>query len=143
MMGAVALLYFLAIVSGLILVLPRLARDLFALRAGRNRKRMWLDAHNVIGVVGLPFHVFIAISVVVFAFGGADPRCCRTGIVYDGQLDRIARIGDPFGSAAPSGVKADDAAARRAAGAAARGLAGLRGAADRLHHARRPRMRWR
>ncbi|HEV7660900.1 MAG TPA: PepSY-associated TM helix domain-containing protein [Allosphingosinicella sp.] len=104
-MGAVALLYFLAIVSGLILILPRLARDLFALRAGRNRKRMWLDAHNAIGVVGLPFHVFIAVSVVIFAFG--EPILnLQDRLVYDGRLDRIAQIGDPFAAAEPSGVKA-------------------------------------
>jgi uncharacterized iron-regulated membrane protein len=103
--GAVALLYFLAIASGLILILPRLARDLFALRAGRNCKRLWLDAHNAIGVVGLPFHVFIAVSVVIFAFG--EPILnLQDRLVYGGQLDRIAQIGDPFAAAAPSGVKA-------------------------------------
>ena len=56
-MGVVSALYVVAIVSGLILVLPTLARDFLALRIGPNLKRMWLDAHNLIGVASLPFHL--------------------------------------------------------------------------------------
>ena len=47
-MGAVALLYAIALVSGLIVLLPSLVKDLFALRLGKNVKRMWLDVHNVL-----------------------------------------------------------------------------------------------
>src|SRR5690606_5613646 len=67
-MGAICVLYVLALVSGLIVLLPTLAKDLFAVRAGRNRKRFWLDTHNVVGLASLPFHVVIALSVIVFAF---------------------------------------------------------------------------
>jgi uncharacterized iron-regulated membrane protein len=67
-MGVIAALYFVALVSGLVVLLPSLARDLFALRTGRNLKRMWLDAHNAVGVVSLPFHIVMALSSVVFAF---------------------------------------------------------------------------
>ncbi|MBS1186488.1 MAG: PepSY-associated helix family protein 10 [Burkholderiaceae bacterium] len=67
-MGAVAILYFLALVSGVILLLPSLVRDFFAMRVGKNLKRMWLDAHNVVGIISLPFHVLIALTAVVFAF---------------------------------------------------------------------------
>ena len=34
----------------------------------RNRKRFWLDAHNVIGIASLPFHIVISLTVIVFAF---------------------------------------------------------------------------
>ena len=67
-MGVVSALYALALVSGVIVLLPTLAQDLLALRVGRNRKRMWLDAHNLLGVASLPFHLVMALSAVVFAF---------------------------------------------------------------------------
>lgn len=67
-MGAVAALYFVALISGVVVLLPSLVKDFFALRVGRNLKRMWLDAHNVVGIVSLPFHIVMALSAVVFAY---------------------------------------------------------------------------
>src|SRR5258706_6667875 len=63
-MGVVSLLYGLALVSGVIVLLPTLVKDLFVVRVGKNLKRMWLDAHNVIGILSLPFHLVMALSVV-------------------------------------------------------------------------------
>ncbi|WP_430461768.1 PepSY-associated TM helix domain-containing protein [Thalassolituus sp. LLYu03] len=68
LMGVAGALYALALISGLILLLPTLVKDFFVLRPGKNRKRFWLDAHNVIGITSLPFHLVIAFTVVVFAF---------------------------------------------------------------------------
>lgn len=65
--GIVSMLYLVAIVSGLIILLPSLVKDLFALRVGQNLKRMWLDVHNVLGLFSLPFHVMIALTAIVFA----------------------------------------------------------------------------
>ena len=79
-MGIVALLYFMALVSGVIVLLPSLVKDLFALRLGRNLKRMWLDVHNVLGIFSLPFHIIMALTALIFAFH--DP-------IYDAQ-DRLA-----------------------------------------------------
>src|SRR5690606_13455050 len=67
-MGVVSALYALALVSGVIVLLPTLLQDLLALRIGKNRKRLWLDAHNLLGVASLPFHLVMALSAVVFAF---------------------------------------------------------------------------
>ena len=67
-MGVVALLYAVALVSGVIILLPTLAKDVFALRIGRNLKRLWLDVHNALGFVSLPFHLVMALTCVVFAF---------------------------------------------------------------------------
>lgn len=67
-MGAIALLYGVALISGVIVLLPSLVKDLFALRFGANVKRMWLDVHNVLGLFSLPFHVVMALSATVFAF---------------------------------------------------------------------------
>lgn len=67
-MGVVALLYFLAIMTGLVVLLPTLVKDYFAIRKGKNKKRFWLDTHNVVGISSLPFHMIICVTVVVFAF---------------------------------------------------------------------------
>lgn len=67
-MGVVAILYFLALMTGLLLLLPTLVKDYFAVRPGKNKKRFWLDTHNVVGITSLPFHIIICISVIVFAF---------------------------------------------------------------------------
>ncbi|WEF34962.1 PepSY-associated TM helix domain-containing protein [Pseudoduganella chitinolytica] len=83
-MGVAGLLYFLALVSGVILLLPTLVKDFFALRPGKNRKRFWLDAHNILGITSLPFHIVISITVVVFAFHDQFYDGLR-GIVYRDQ----------------------------------------------------------
>lgn len=67
-MGIVAVLYFLALMTGLVVLLPTLVKDYFAIRAGKNKKRFWLDAHNVVGITSLPFHIIISVSVIGFAF---------------------------------------------------------------------------
>jgi uncharacterized iron-regulated membrane protein len=67
-MGVASVLYFLALVSGVILLLPTLVKDFFALRPGKNRKRFWLDAHNIIGITSLPFHLVICLTTIVFVF---------------------------------------------------------------------------
>ena len=67
-MGIVAVLYFLALMTGLIVLLPTLVKDYFAIRAGKNKKRFWLDAHNVIGITSLPFHIIICVTVISFAY---------------------------------------------------------------------------
>ena len=85
LMGIVSLLYGLALVSGVVIHLPKLVGDLFALRRGRNLKQFWQDAHNVVGVLSLPMHIMFAITgallCLMFALMLAlDP------VVYRGQL---------------------------------------------------------
>ena len=85
-MGAVALAYAVALLSGLIVLLPTLVKDVFALRAGKNIKRMWLDAHNALGIFSLPFHLAIALTSVVFAFH--DPFYdTQAKLLYGGSID--------------------------------------------------------
>ncbi|AOY00727.1 PepSY domain-containing protein [Jeongeupia sp. USM3] len=70
LMGIISVLYGLALVSGLIVHLPLLKKDLFALRPGKNLKRFWQDAHNVIGVLSLPFHLVFAVTGAIFCLFG-------------------------------------------------------------------------
>ena len=85
LMGIVSLLYGIALTSGFVIHLPRLLKDLFALRSGRNLKRFWQDAHNVIGVLSLPFHIVFAVTgallcLLVVLMLALNP------LVYDGKL---------------------------------------------------------
>ncbi len=74
LMGVISLIYGAALLSGLVIHAPQLARSLFAVRSGRNRKRFLQDVHNVVGVLSLPFHlmyaftgVFFTLAIVLFA----------------------------------------------------------------------------
>ncbi|MFT8475421.1 MAG: PepSY-associated TM helix domain-containing protein [Acetobacter orientalis] len=69
-MGTVALLYAVALVSGVIAYLPALVKMLFAVRLGQSLRKRWLDFHNLLGLFSLPFHIIMAVSSVVFAFHG-------------------------------------------------------------------------
>lgn len=94
-MGGISILYVLALVSGVIIILPSLARDLCALRIGPNLKRMWMDAHNLVGIVSLPFHMVIALTAVVFGlhdeiYGVLDR------VVYEGNLKKVFQAESPL-----------------------------------------------
>ena len=86
LMGVVALLYGIALVSGLVIHLPMLVRNLFALRAGRNLKQFWQDAHNVIGVLSLPFHLVFAVTGAVLCLL-AVAMVVLNPLVFDGKLN--------------------------------------------------------
>ncbi len=79
-LGIAAGLYFLALISGVIFLLPTLVKSLFALRQNKGASRFWLDSHNLIGVVSLPFHFIIAWTAVVFALH--DPFYGGLSVVY-------------------------------------------------------------
>lgn len=85
LMGIVSLLYGVALLSGLVIHLPKLFGDLFALRPGRNLKQMWQDAHNVVGVLSLPFHLMFAVTgallcLVFLQMAALNP------LVFEGKL---------------------------------------------------------
>lgn len=67
--GVFCILYGLALVSGVVIYAPAFLKDLMALRIGRNVKRLWQDAHNVVGMLSLPFHIIFAWSGAVLTIG--------------------------------------------------------------------------
>lgn len=67
--GFICILYGVALVTGVIMYAPNFLGDLFALRVGKNLKRLWQDAHNVIGMLSLPFHAVFAWSGAVLCIG--------------------------------------------------------------------------
>lgn len=99
-MGIVAALYTLALVSGVVVLIPSLVKDFFALRIGKNLKRMWLDAHNVVGIVSLPFHLVMALTAVVFAYHDGI-YFLQDKLIHDGQWSNaFQRQGPPPGDRA-------------------------------------------
>jgi len=81
--GIAAMFMFAAIISGIV-AHRNFFKDFFSFRPGKG-KRSWLDAHNLCGVLALPFHLVITFSGLILlgsqlmpsvsmsAFGG-DPR---------------------------------------------------------------------
>ncbi|MEM5505407.1 PepSY-associated TM helix domain-containing protein [Shewanella frigidimarina] len=67
-LGGASVLYFLALVSGVIFLLPTLVNSFLAIRKNKGVNRFWLDSHNLVGIISLPFHLIIAWTVIVFAF---------------------------------------------------------------------------
>ncbi|KAF0225437.1 MAG: pepSY-associated TM [Rhodospirillaceae bacterium] len=92
--GLAAGLYTVALVSGLIILLPSLIKDLFALRLGHNLKRLWLDAHNLVGLFSLPFHLVMALSAVVFGWHDLLYDSLNEA-VYKGQMRTVMRASNP------------------------------------------------
>lgn len=86
--GVVSVLYGLALVSGVVLYAPVFFKDLFALRIGANVKRLWQDAHNVVGMLSLPFHVIFAWSGAVLCLGVLLLAPFQF-LVFDGKLMQI------------------------------------------------------
>lgn len=66
-LGIASFLYFIALVSGVIILMPTLVKRFFALRTKAGANRFWLDSHNLVGIASLPFHIVIALTVVVFS----------------------------------------------------------------------------
>lgn len=120
-MGIVSMMYGVALVSGVLIHLPLLLRDLFALRPGRNLKRFWQDAHNAIGVCSLPFHIVFAISGALLCLSAVLIALMNVP-VFGGELPleirratRVSTGADASGEASPMQSPAALVTAARAA----------------------------
>ncbi|WP_116368157.1 PepSY-associated TM helix domain-containing protein [Parahaliea mediterranea] len=107
-MGAVALLYGVALVSGVIVLVPTLVKDLFAFRLGKNLKRLWLDFHNLLGIFSLPFHLIMALTSVIFAFHD-QIYDAQEALVYRGE-NALTQPSREAGSAENTGARLSPAA---------------------------------
>ncbi|WP_440056880.1 PepSY-associated TM helix domain-containing protein (plasmid) [Pseudoalteromonas sp. T1lg65] len=63
--GLVTLFFFVALLSGLVIHWRKLASNFFQYRQDKNKDK-WRDAHNLIGTMGLPFHIMYAFTGLVF-----------------------------------------------------------------------------
>ncbi|WP_426399377.1 PepSY-associated TM helix domain-containing protein [Ralstonia sp. R-29] len=99
-MGAISVLYGVALISGVLLHLPRLKKDLLAVRSGRNLKRFWMDMHNVLGLFSLPFHLIFAITAPVLCLSVVLMAVFNT-VALNGKLfDAVPRVTTAAGTVA-------------------------------------------
>ncbi len=104
--GICAMFMLVAIVSGVI-THKKIFTDFFTFRWGKGQ-RSWLDAHNVLSVLGLPFHAMITYTGLVtlmalyFPWG---PQAVFTTpaerAVYNESFSAFISPGKPSGEAAP------------------------------------------
>lgn len=83
--GIVCVLYGLALVSGVLIYLPVLARDILAMRWQQGSKTRWLDLHNLLGLTSLPFHLMFAWSGAILTIGFVLLAPFQF-MVFDGKL---------------------------------------------------------
>ncbi|SEK78421.1 Uncharacterized iron-regulated membrane protein [Stigmatella aurantiaca] len=84
--GGAGILMLVSLLSGLV-IHRRIFQDFFTLRPQATRQRAWLDAHNVLGVLGLPFHLLIAytgLAIFVFTYMDAGLK-----VAYAGDAERF------------------------------------------------------
>lgn len=106
-LGVICVLYGLALVSGIVIFAPNFLKDLFVVRSGKkNKKRFWLDAHNVVGVISLPWHVVFAWSSAILAIGIFFIAPFQF-LVFDDNL--IETVGPELGALPPVEVTGDAA----------------------------------
>lgn len=80
--GLAGMFMLLALVSGII-IHRRIFKDFFTLRPNANGQRAWLDAHNLFGVLGLPFHLVMAYTGVAIFVASYMPAGIQ--VAYDGN----------------------------------------------------------
>jgi len=110
--GVATMLMLLAIVSGVI-THKKIFKDFFTFRPGKGQ-RSWLDAHNVVSVMALPFFLMITYSGLVFflfaympagkdVIYGTDPETSEAYYdeLYEGGEHKHAPIGRPTAPLAP------------------------------------------
>ncbi len=66
--GAVGMMMLIGLLTGIV-IHKRIFKDFFTFRPGSGAQRSWLDAHNALGVLTLPFLVVITFSgLAIFAY---------------------------------------------------------------------------
>lgn len=69
--GIASMFMLIALITGVV-VHKKIFADFFTFRPGKGQ-RSWLDAHNVLGVVSLPFHLMITYSGLLFLMSTLMP----------------------------------------------------------------------
>ncbi len=67
--GLVALFFFLAIVTGILVHWQKIKSNFFVFRPKQKLKTVWTDAHTALGVIGLPFQFIYALTGCMFGLG--------------------------------------------------------------------------
>jgi uncharacterized iron-regulated membrane protein len=104
--GFATMFMLVALITGII-VHKKIFRDFFTFRPGKGQ-RSWLDAHNVLSVVALPFHLMITYSGLIFMGFSYMPLivAAHYGVDDEARQQFISEVFDPPGLVAPTGESA-------------------------------------
>lgn len=86
--GMAGIVMLVACISGIV-VHKRIFKDMFLFRPRASRHRSWLDAHNVLSVLPLPFHIIIVYTGLVTLYWLYVPVGITS--LYDGSEDAFRR----------------------------------------------------
>jgi uncharacterized iron-regulated membrane protein len=84
--GLAGMFMLVALVSGVI-IHRRIFKDFFTLRPHANGQRAWLDAHNLFGVVGFPFHLVLAYTGMMIFLTSYMPAGLQ--VAYGSDIGRM------------------------------------------------------
>lgn len=91
--GVATLLMFIALLTGIV-THRRFFKDFFTFRPGKGGQRAWLDAHNVTGVLALPFYLMITFSGLMIFHSLYMPAGIATAYRGDKGVDSAAYFAD-------------------------------------------------
>jgi uncharacterized iron-regulated membrane protein len=86
--GAAGLAMLVACISGIV-IHKRIFRDFFVFRPRAARQRAWMDTHNMLSVLPLPFHMMMAYTGLVLLYYAYIPA--GVTMLYAGDTDAYLR----------------------------------------------------
>lgn len=86
--GLVALFFFLAIVTGILVHWKKIKSNFFVFRPKQKLKTVWTDAHTALGVIGLPFQFIYALTGSMFGLG-IVVASSNALWVYNGDVEKM------------------------------------------------------
>jgi uncharacterized iron-regulated membrane protein len=87
--GAAGIVMMMACIGGVIIHKKRIFKDYFTFRPESSRARSWQDAHNILGVLPLPFHFIMAYTGLVILFWQYIPAPIQ--VFYNGSTAAFHR----------------------------------------------------
>ncbi|AXQ29355.1 PepSY domain-containing protein [Solimonas sp. K1W22B-7] len=93
--GVATLMMMVALVTGVV-IHKKIFKDFFTFRPGKSKPRAWLDAHNVSGVMALPFFLVISYSgLLTLAYVFMPAGMIAAGVDSERFLGEISPREDP------------------------------------------------
>lgn len=99
--GVATMLMFVALITGVI-THRRIFKDFFTFRPGKGGQRAWMDAHNVTGVLVLPFYLMITFSGLMIFHTLYLPAGIAAAYKTDKGVDANAYFAELLGEKAES-----------------------------------------
>jgi uncharacterized iron-regulated membrane protein len=109
--GVLAVVLLLTLVTGLLIHLKDFVRQLHQLRVTQRARVFWSDLHKVVGVMGLPFQIAIALSGALLCLDGPMQKLWEQPF-FRGDVERaVLAIHDYAYPSPPEGVPGERATA--------------------------------